>query len=162
MLPGVDAAAPQRAAQRDQVGARLLDVDVDRVEPLDHRQRIGLVGGDERADGAQRAADAPADRRGDAGEAQVDPRGVERGAVLRDAGSRLPRLRGGVGIILLGDRLHLGERLDSGWPCLRGIGSVARALATLACGLVDRGLVEARVDLDRAAGPCGRRNPSAK
>ena len=46
---GADAACGERAAQREQLGARLLDVDIDRIEPLDHRERIGLVGGDQRA-----------------------------------------------------------------------------------------------------------------
>ena len=68
---------------------------------------------------------------GTAGEAQVDPRRLERRTVLRDRGARLPGLRGGVGIILLGDRLHLGERPIAVGAGLRGVG-VARALATLA------------------------------
>ena len=44
---GATPPARERAPEREQVGARLLDVDVDRVEPLDDGQRIGLVGGDE-------------------------------------------------------------------------------------------------------------------
>ena len=69
---------------------------------------------------------------GTRGVAQVDPRGFERGAVLGDGGLGLPRLGGGVGIVLLGDRLHLGQRLVAVGADLRRIG-VARALATLAC-----------------------------
>ena len=87
------AAAGQRSAQRDEVGARLLDVDIDRVQPLDHRQRIGLAVGDQRADGGQRTADPPADRRGHAREPQVDLRRFERGLVLRDGGGGLLRGR---------------------------------------------------------------------
>ena len=47
----------ERLAQREQVGRRFLDVDEDRVEPGDRRQRIGLVGGDQRAFGDVREAD---------------------------------------------------------------------------------------------------------
>ena len=46
-------AALKRTAQRGQIGARLLHVHIDRVEALDDRQRIGLVGVDQRADSKQ-------------------------------------------------------------------------------------------------------------
>src|SRR3546814_5163648 len=44
------AAFRERPAQREQIAARSLDVDIDRVELLDRRQRLGLARGDERAD----------------------------------------------------------------------------------------------------------------
>ena len=138
----------QSALQGQEVGGRLLDVDIHRVNPLDHRKRFGLVGGDERADGKQRPADPPADRRGDRRVAQIDPRGLERGAGLRNIGPRLPGLGRGVGIILLGDRLDLRQRAV---PVGAGLGGFSRSagIGEVRRRLVDGGLVEARVDLEQ-------------
>jgi hypothetical protein len=44
-----DLAADQALAQAQQIGARLLDVDVDRIESLDGRQRIFLPGLNQRS-----------------------------------------------------------------------------------------------------------------
>src|SRR3546814_6222725 len=57
-------------AQAQQFTARLGDVDVDRVELLHGGQRRGLVGGDQRALGHRRLADAATD-------GGHDPRAVE-------------------------------------------------------------------------------------
>ena len=51
----------------------------------------------------------------------------QRRIVLRDRGARLTGLRGRVGIILLGDRLHLGQRAVAVGPGLRGFGAGAGA-----------------------------------
>jgi len=51
----------------EQLGARLVDVDIDGIESLDGRERSGLVGGDERAFGDGGAADAAGDRGDDLG-----------------------------------------------------------------------------------------------
>ena len=56
----------------------------------------------------------------------------QRGAVLRDTGARLPRLGGGVGVILLRNRFHLGERPIAVGALPGRPPAVARALATLA------------------------------
>ncbi len=104
-------AAAQLAAQVEQVGARLLDVDEDRIEPLDRRQRRRLSDRDEPARGHQRTADAAGDRRGNVGETQIDLGGAHRGAVLRDGGGGLVGGRFRVGVILFRDRLQIGERL---------------------------------------------------
>ena len=139
-------------AQREQVSARLLDIDEHRVEPLDGRQRIGLAGGDEPAGRHQRAADASADRGGDAGVAKVDAGDFERCPVLRNARRRLARGGGGVGIVLPGDRFHLRERTVA-----RGLGGGSGAgrlgagkIGLRLCGIR---LIEAGIDLiERLAG----------
>src|SRR3546814_6206026 len=48
----------QLLAQAQHIGARLLDVHEDRIQPLDRGERVGLRSGDERADGVCRATDA--------------------------------------------------------------------------------------------------------
>jgi hypothetical protein len=63
----------------------LLDVDIDRVENRDGGQRIGLIGGDQRALRGKRTADPPGERRRHGGVAQVDARGIERGAICATA-----------------------------------------------------------------------------
>src|SRR3546814_1977648 len=45
----------QLLAQAQHIGARLLDVHEDRIQPLDRGERVGLRSGDERADGVCRA-----------------------------------------------------------------------------------------------------------
>ena len=117
----------QRPAQRKQLGGRLLNIDIDRVEPLDHRQRFGLVRGDERPLREQRAADPPGDRRRHAGEAEVDPRGLESGARLGDRSGGLSRLRLRIDIILLADGFDLGERFEAVGA---GLGSAGGGLGT--------------------------------
>src|SRR3546814_2409528 len=87
------AAFRERPAQREQIAARSLDVDIDRVELLDRRQRLGLARGDERADGEQRPADPPGDRGGNGGEFEIDLRALERGLLLLDRGFGPTRLR---------------------------------------------------------------------
>jgi hypothetical protein len=124
----------------------LLDVDEHRIEPLDLRERIGLRRRDERADGEQRPPDAAGDRRGDGRELQVDLCGFERGAGLRDRGRRLARGGDRVGVILLADRLHLGERLVAVGEHLLRLLVGTRALQ-IRLRLVGGGAIKARVDL---------------
>ena len=85
---------------------------------------------------------------GIAGVAQIDPRGLQRRTGSGDGGARLPRLRRGVGIVLLGDGLHLGQRPIAGGR-VRAASAVAGRWRRLACGLVDRGLIEAGIDLEQ-------------
>ena len=136
----------QGLPQLQQVGRGLLDVDVDRVEAGDRCQRIRLVCRDQRAFGDARQPDAPANRGRDASEAHVDLRCPKSRAVLRDRGIGLPRLCKGVGIILLGDRLHLGERLVALGAGPRRDGASPGALQ-VGGGLRLLGRVNARVDL---------------
>ena len=58
----------------------------------------------------------------------IDLRCAQRRVVLRNGGIGLPRLGDGVGIILLGDRLHLGQRRVARGPRSRGHGTGAGAL----------------------------------
>ena len=136
----------EHPAQAEHVRARLLDVDEHRVEPLDLRERVGLRRGHQCADREQRAADAAADRRGDGGELQVDPRGLERSAGLRDGRLRLARRGDGVGVILPADRLGIGERLVTLGLDAGGFGAGLRALE-VGGGLGSGGAIDARVDL---------------
>src|SRR3546814_20662778 len=48
----------QLLAQAQHIGARLLDLHEDRLQPLDRGERVGLRSGAERADGVFRAPDA--------------------------------------------------------------------------------------------------------
>ena len=142
----VHAATGERLAQRGEFGARLLHVDIDRVGLLDHREWARLTRADERAGGGKAAADTPADRRGDRCVAQGDAGGFERGAILRDGGTRDPRLGQGIGIILLRDRLHLGQR---GKAADAFVGSLRTGAGAGEIGgrLIDRSLIQAGIDL---------------
>jgi hypothetical protein len=156
VLPGADLTSLEGLAQRGQLGARLLHVDIDRVEPLDHRERIRLAGTHEGADRCQRAADPPADRRGNRGVAQVDPCSVERGRVLRDSARAAARLRRGVGVILRRNRLDLGKGLVTVRASDRRVRAGART-GEVCLGLVDCRAVKARVDLvERLSPPAPR------
>ena len=124
----------------------MLDVDEDRIEPGDGRQRIGLVGGDQRAFGD---ADRPIRPLIGAG-TRVKRRlicALRSGALFcATAASACRAWATRVGIILLGDRLHLGQRLVARGPGPRGFGAGPRALEI---GLRLRGLrvIDAGVDL---------------
>ena len=69
----------QRLAQREEVRGRFLDIDEHRVEPGDRGHRICLVGGDQRAFGDVRQADASTDRRRHARVVEVDLGGSQGG-----------------------------------------------------------------------------------
>ena len=85
-------------AQAEQVGARLLDVDIDRVEPLDRGQRIVLPCLNQSAGRIDRPSDAPGDRSPDHRPLQVDLGGAQRGGLGGDVGARLTC--GGLGIFI--------------------------------------------------------------
>jgi hypothetical protein len=78
---------------------------VDRVQLLDQRQWRGFVLPDQRAFGDQRAADAPGNRRGDGGVAEVQLRALHRGFVGGDIGGGLPHGGAGVVVVLAADGL---------------------------------------------------------
>jgi hypothetical protein len=103
-------AAPRELlAQLQPLGARLREVDVDRIELLHRRERLGLVGRDESPLRDRRLADAPVDRR-------RDPRVVEdrlgaRRLGLRglELGLRLAQCRGRVLVVLLAHCVDLDQ-----------------------------------------------------
>ena len=136
----------ERPAQREQVRARLLDVDEHGVGPLDDRHRIGLVAADQRADRGQAASDASRDRGGNAREVQVDARRLQRGAVLGDGRLGLTLRGDSVGIVLLADSFGLGERAVALGSDARGFRSGGGA-GEIGLRLVGRCLIEAGVDL---------------
>ena len=140
------AARGERPSQRQQRAGGLLDVDIDRIEPLDLRERIGLAGRHQRADGEQRPADAAGDRRRHGGEVEVEPCRIERGAVLGDSGGGLARAGDGVGIVLLRHRLDLGKRLVALGLGAARLGTRLRA-RQVGGGLAGLGAIAARVDL---------------
>ena len=138
------AALRQRLAQVEQCRGRLLNVDIDRVQPGDGCQRVGLVRSDQRTLGDVRQADPPADRRRHPGEAHVDLRSSQRGTVLRDRSVRLAGLGECVGVILFGDCLHFRERritlrASPGRDCARSgalqIGGRLRLLSGIDAGV---------------------------
>jgi len=89
----------------------LLNIDIDRIEPLDRRERIGLSGGDQRAGGEQRSSDPAGDRRWNAREIEIDSRRFERCLILSHGGGRLLRGCSGVRIILFAHGFDRGEWL---------------------------------------------------
>ncbi len=114
----------------------MLDVHEHGVDPLNYRQRLGLVAGNQRAHGEQRTPDAPGDRRGNAGELQVDVGGLQLRAALLDRCGSLTRGGGGIDIILQRHRLRLGQRLQPLGPdagCL-GIGHGTVEVGVRLCG----------------------------
>ncbi|MNL25964.1 hypothetical protein D3C87_1474680 [compost metagenome] len=76
---------------------------MNRVELLDQGQWRGFVLPDQGAFGDQRAADAPGNRRGDGGVAQVQFRPLHRGLVGGDVGRGLAYGRPGVVVVLAAD-----------------------------------------------------------
>ena len=85
-----NAAAGQRAPQRQQFRARLLHIDKNRIEPLNHRQRINLIAGNQRANRRQRTPNPAGDRRRNRGKGKIDFRRFKLGAVLGDSRLGLP------------------------------------------------------------------------
>ena len=155
---GDDAALRQRAPEREQVGGRFLNIDVDGVQPGDRRQRLRLARSDQRTFGKVRKPNPPADRRRNARETQIDLRRVQRRVVLRHRRLGLPRLGDGVGIILLGDRLLRDQWLVAGRECARRFGLGARA-CKIGRGLRGLGAIDARVDLVERLPLAGRTSP---
>jgi hypothetical protein len=144
----LEPAALDGTAQVEQLGRRLREVDVHRVDLLDQRQRRRLALADERAFGDERAADPARDRRrhrriaeADLGALQVRPgrRDIGLGGLLRGDG---------VDVVLLADRVGFDERLVALGlrRRLRQVGLGARDLR------LDRGdlaLQRRRVDLEQ-------------
>ena len=75
--------------QRQQLAARLRDVDIDGIERLDRGERRRLLGGDQRALRHGGAADAAGDRRGDARVIEIDARAFGVGERLLVGGARV-------------------------------------------------------------------------
>ncbi len=136
-------AAGQFAAQAQQGGGRLGDVDVDRVELLHGGHRVGLAVGHQGAFGHRGTADAAGDRRQHLGVAQVDPRLLHRRLGLQVGGI-------GVGVLLLAHGL-VGDQQLVALGLLLGRSQVG--LGALVVGLVGGGvdLVELLPGLDVAA-----------
>ena len=134
----------------------MLDIDENRVEPLDGGERIGLSRRDQRAGGDQRPADPTTDRGRNPRVMQIDRCRLQRRALLRHGRMRLVRRGAGIGIILLAHRLDLGER-----PIAFGLG-LRRAFAGDGIGqvrpcLINRSPIERGIDLVQGlAGPDDR------
>ena len=94
-------------AEAQQVGARLLDVDIDRVEALDGGQGVVLPRPDQRAGGVERAADAAGDRGADHGAVEVDLGGTERRGLGLDVGASFACRRNRIVVELARDEVAL-------------------------------------------------------
>ena len=104
----VAARAPFKlAAQLQQLGTALHDVDLHRVELLHGGQGLGLVGGDQRPRGDRGDLDAAADRRTDARPVDLHLGGGQGGARHRHLGLGLQPSRGAVVRRLAADRIGL-------------------------------------------------------
>jgi hypothetical protein len=134
--PGaLELAIGQGAAQLHDLASRLGEVDIHRVDLLDHGQLRGFALPHQCAFGHQGAADAARNRRRDAGVIQVDAAGLHRCLARGHIGLGLFVRRHGVGVFLLADRVGghqrlvaLGQRAG-----LRqvGLGAGQRGLGTL-------------------------------
>jgi len=90
----------------------LLDIDEDGIQPLDDRERAGLVGCDQRALGEEGAPDPAADRSRNLGIAEADAGGLQLRPHLLDRRLGLPGRCDRVGIILLADGFARRQRLQ--------------------------------------------------
>ena len=108
---GLELAALDGAAQVEQLGRRLGEVDVHRIDLLDHRQRRRLALADQRAFGDEGAADAARDRRRHRRVAEVDLRALQACLGRRDVGLGGLLRRDGVDVVLLADRVGFDQRL---------------------------------------------------
>ena len=138
----LELAIGQRGAQLHHIGRRLGEVDIHRVDLLNHRQRRRFALADQRTLRHQRPANAARNWRLHAGVIQVDARGLQRRFADGHIGLRLLVAGYGVGVFLLADgvgghqrRIALGQRSR-----LRQIGFRAgqRSLSALQCGGVGR------------------------
>lgn len=147
----------QGALQGQQRGAGLRHIDVDRIELLHRGHGARLVRGDERAGRHGGAADAPADRRRDAGVVEVDALGLQRGPGRIDLGLGLQERGGGVVRVLLAHGLDGRQLLEA--PGLElhrnqaGLGLGERGARVVHAGAVGGGIdqVEQLARLDVAA-----------
>jgi len=110
------------------------------------RRRILICTPASNAEPARTSATATAKPRGNSGEAHIDLRHAKRRTALRNRRIRRPRLCDGVGVVLLGDRLHLGQGCVTLRARPRRYGIGAGALQVRG-GLRLLGCVDARVDL---------------
>lgn len=105
------ASGVDRLPQVQQVGARLNDVDENRVERADRGQQAGLAGRDQRTGRQRRAVGPAADRRLDRRVVEIDPGGLDggfRGGHLR---FRLGERGNGIVEILFADGVLFDEAL---------------------------------------------------
>ena len=113
-------ACGQRAAQLEQLGRRLRDVDVHRIELLHGGDGRRLVRRDERTLGHRRLADAAADRRRDARVTEHDVGACDGGSRRLDVGFGLAQRGGRVFVVLLADRVDLDQLGAAARVQLRG------------------------------------------
>ena len=144
-------------AQLEGFARRLGEVDIDRIDLLDHGQRRGFALADQRAFGDQRLADAARDGRRDLGIAQADIGGAHTGRARGDIGQRLFISGLGIDEILLADGIGFDQGLvafELGLG-LRQIGLRARQCGTRALrrGFIGSGIdaVQGLAGLDVAA-----------
>ena len=107
----LQAAAGQVVAQLEDFQGRLGDVDVDRVELLDHRHGSALAIAHQRALADRRAADAPGDRRQHLGVAQVDGGRLQRGLGFHLLGPCFVELLAADRLFIHQQLIALGQRL---------------------------------------------------
>src|SRR3569833_145801 len=143
---GRQLAFAQRGTQPQPGLARLGEIDVDRIERADRRERGRLVRGDERTRGDRRLADPAGDRRLDRGVVEVDPRELEGCFLLRDARDRRRMREARVVGFLLRHALDLDEAREPVVADLRGLEPRLRVreVGLRAC---ERGAILRRIDL---------------
>ena len=134
------------AAQRQQFAARLVHVDVDRIERLNRCEHLILIRFDQRALRQIRTADLAGDRRGDARVAERDARRFDVGLLLLDVCQRLLQRGLRVVVVLLADRLLFAQRHVAIGFQLRG-GERGFRVRELRLGAAVRGLIQRVVDL---------------
>jgi hypothetical protein len=134
------------AAEAQQVGGGIRDIDINGVDLADGRQGRRLLGRDQRALGDGRCADQPADRRTHFGEVEADLRRLDGRLGRGDVGLGLRQRRLGVVEALCGDRVDADQlvvAIDLGLRARQG----GFRLLQGRCGRVIGGLVAARIDL---------------
>jgi hypothetical protein len=110
----VTGSSPPPAALRcsDQLRRRLAHIDVDLVDLLHHRHRLGIGHADQRTFGHHRLVDAAGNRRADRGIAQVE---LATARIARASFTAHGPVRTGTGIVamLLADRLRRRQRMQA-------------------------------------------------
>ncbi|MCY1538448.1 hypothetical protein D9M68_739870 [compost metagenome] len=115
--------AGQFPAQLEHRHRGLGDVDIDRIQLLDHRHGAALATTDQRALGYRRTADAPGDRRQHLGVTQVDLRALHNGFGLQALGLRLVELLTADGLLVDQQLVAIGQglaRLQRGLRAFQG------------------------------------------
>ncbi|CRI67575.1 hypothetical protein THIOKS1690004 [Thiocapsa sp. KS1] len=142
----LQATVGEGAAQLEQLGAGLCEVDINRIDLLHGRQRFGLVGRYQGTLGDGRASDPPGDRRLDSTIGEVDLRALQGGLIDGDTGHGLLERRLGVVVVFLTHCLGLGEKRIAIGLQPRPIQGRLRARQRGLGAVVSR-LVDGRVDL---------------